>query len=160
MDDLYIHLEMKPRQLLLNCASGSEAHVMIVSNSKDRGPIAKRLILMEGTRFEPGSDADPKLLQEKLLKSAVEGGIRMLLQLLDHLVNAEQLLASPQAASLLTTPIPGSKASKPSTAEDLVTSIQVCPCILPRGNGAILRDDPPIHSTTPFMHKVPHVINH
>lgn len=73
--------------------------------------------------------ADPKALQEKLLKSAVEGGIKMLLQLLDHLVNADQLLASPQAASLLVTPIPGAKASKPSTAEDLVTSIQVgYPC--------------------------------
>ena len=69
--------------------------------------------------------ADPKALQEKLLKSAVEGGIKMLLQLLDHLVNADQLLASPQAASLLVTPIPGAKASKPSTAADLVTSIQV-----------------------------------
>lgn len=68
---------------------------------------------------------DPKALQEKLLKSAVEGGIRMLLQLLDHLVNAEQLLASPQASSLLVTPIPGAKASKPRTAEDLVGSIQV-----------------------------------
>ena len=69
--------------------------------------------------------ADPKALQEKLLKSAVEGGIKMLLQLLDHLVNADQLLASPQAASLLITPIPGAKASKPSTAEDLVVGIQV-----------------------------------
>ena len=49
----------------------------------------------------------------------------MLLQLLDHLVNADQLLSSPQAATLLTTPIPGSKVSKPVTAEALVSSIQV-----------------------------------
>ena len=78
--------------------------------------------------------SDPKALQEKLLKSAVEGGIKMLLQLLDHLVNADQLLSSPQAGSFLVTPVPGAKATKPSTAEDLVASIQVsnvqiCSCV-------------------------------
>jgi hypothetical protein len=50
----------------------------------------------------------------------------MFLQLLDHLVNAEQLLNSPQAASLLLAPIPGRKPSpSDATAQDLVRKIQV-----------------------------------
>ena len=50
----------------------------------------------------------------------------MFLQLLDHLVNAEQLLNSPQAATLLLTPIPGSKAApEQMSAEELVRVIQV-----------------------------------
>jgi len=54
----------------------------------------------------------------------------MFLQLLDHLVNAEQLLNSPQAASLLLTPIPGRKAAvSDATAQDLVKRIQVCPSL-------------------------------
>lgn len=49
----------------------------------------------------------------------------MFLQLLDHLANAEQLLNSPQAASLLLAPIPGSKSPPQQTsAEDLVKGIQ------------------------------------
>ena len=50
----------------------------------------------------------------------------MFLQLLDHMVNAEQLLNSPQAASLLLTPVPGRKApALEATAQDLVKKIQV-----------------------------------
>lgn len=56
----------------------------------------------------------------------------MFLQLLDHLANAEQLLNSPQAATLLLTPIPGSKAPpKQSSAEELIKGIQVQPNALP-----------------------------
>ena len=73
-----------------------------------------------------GDAGEEKPSHEKLLKTAVEGTVRMFLQLLDHLVNAEQLLSSPQAATLLLTPIPGSKAAPEQTsAEELVRVIQV-----------------------------------
>ena len=60
------------------------------------------------------------------MKVAVEGSVRMFLQLLDHLANASQLLSSPQAATLLLTPIPGSKTPpKQTNADELIKGIQV-----------------------------------
>lgn len=68
---------------------------------------------------------EEKAAPHKQLKSAVEGSVRMFLQLLDHLVNAEQLLNSPQAATLLLMPVPGSKAApKQASADELVKGIQ------------------------------------
>lgn len=69
----------------------------------------------------------------------------MTLQLLDHLVNAEQLLGSPQAASLLLLPIPGSKAGPPqASAEELVKAIQV-------GSALCLQAIPHFHSLAWYL---------
>lgn len=73
----------------------------------------------------PGAYRVPGKVEEMTLKAMAESVVMKILSVFEYLVNAPMLLNSPQAATLLVSPVMGVPVQPPQTVENFLKSLQV-----------------------------------